>query len=431
MRRAAKRARKGVQKHVVQEAKKAHLGKKIGRELKTMARDSIQTAIAQGISGGMGAYGRGAYGRGSYAVGPQAPKVNSLFTEYDRRRHETFSEGDETGRTTISRREYVMRVTAPNSTSFENTSFAINPGLSGVFAWLSQIAANYDEYELQHLVFHYKPVISQASQTGTMGSILLAANYNAGAPKFASFREMAEYSGSLETRICDEALFGVECDPSKHSSQPIEFIRSGSVPLGQDIKTYDLASFQLATSDVDSVSFPAGTLLGHLYVEYQVRLGKPKLFTALGKNIRQDMYRGTVGVTSADAFGTEPIANSANNLGTTLSSTNTILLPDNFYGRLCVTYYIQDDTVDIDPFTVAGNIDITIIQGPNGQANSDRCSGTLSAVHGAMVQMFAQVSPATNNVTNSFTVNISNVSNVSRGFTLDVVQCNPDFVDWN
>jgi hypothetical protein len=57
-----------------------------------------------------------------------------------------------------------MRVTAPDPRlEFHNTSFAINPGMRGVFAWLSQNAANYDEYELEHLVFHHQPVISQAS----------------------------------------------------------------------------------------------------------------------------------------------------------------------------------------------------------------------------------------------------------------------------
>jgi len=387
------------------------------------------TGQMTGMSLGGGAYGRGAYGRGSYGLSQgQSPSVNSLFKEYDRRRHDTFSAGDETGRTTISRREYVMRVTAPASSDFQNTSFSINPGLSGVFAWLSQIASNYDEYALKHLVFHYKPVISQASQTGTMGSILLSANYNAGAPKFASFREMAEYSGSLETRICDEALFGVECDPSKHSSQPIEFIRSGAVPPGQDIKTYDLATFQLATSDVDAASFPSGTLLGHLYVEYEVTLGKPKLFTALGKGILQDMYRSQSNLVSiADPYAGS-IANPSNLLGSYLSGTD-VLLPDNFYGRLTVTYMVVCDSCRLRPFLLLGNVQSIMIQYTNGTGSSDITDGTSTTFPGGIVQMTVQVSPATNGVQNGLRSDNTTVTG-SSGFTLELQQGNPDFIAW-
>jgi hypothetical protein len=392
-----------------------------------MARQAVATYAGAAMGGG--AYGRGAYGRGSYGmVQGSGVKVNSLFKEYDRRRHETFSAGDETGRTTISRREYVMRVTAPTSTSFENTSFSINPGLSGVFAWLSQIASNYDEYELKHLVFHYKPVISQASQTGTMGSILMSANYNAGATKFASFREMAEYSGSLETRICDEALFGVECDPSKHSSQPIEFIRSGAVPPGQDVKTYDLGTFQLATSDVDAQSFPAGTLLGHMYVEYQVTLGKPKLFTSLGKGILQDMFRTTDIVTVGSPM-LGHIANPSNTLGATITD-ELITLPNNFYGTIVVSYYIEDNTAGMVPFTTSGEITNVSVMGPDGAQPNEYCSGQNSGVFGGMIRQYFKVQPAVGNADNVIAINILATSQANRGATVTITQTNPDFISW-
>jgi hypothetical protein len=408
----------------------------LGNQVKTLVKRQVGQLTGQmtGMSLGSGAYGRGAYGRGSYGLSQgQSPSVNSLFKEYDRRRHETFSAGDETGRTTISRREYVMRVTAPASTEFQNTSFSINPGLSGVFAWLSQIASNYDEYALKHLVFHYKPVISQASQTGTMGSILLSANYNAGATKFASFREMAEYSGSLETRICDEALFGVECDPTKHSSQPIEFIRSGSVPIGQDIKTYDLATFQLATSDVDAQSFPTGTLLGHLYVEYEVTLGKPKLFTALGKGILQDMWRSDTPCTNALPFGVNGIAipNPANTMGVTLLDSY-ITFPDNFYGTVQVTYNCTDSSaLYVTPYAPVGQVQFLYTQGPTGVSTTNQAAGaTNSASNQTLINGFYSIQPAINGVSNQIRVFLAGTSAGNRGFCLTVAQSNPDFIGW-
>lgn len=396
-------------------AKKEHLGRLLGDVL----RMSLAQAGPQPNSGQ--AVGSGAYGRGEYRM---APAVNSLFKEYQHRRHVTSSSSDETGRTTVSRREYVMRVTAPAQTEFSCTSFAINPGLSGVFAWLSQVACNYDEYELKHLIFHYKPVISQASQSGSMGSILMSANYNAGAPKFASFREMAEYAGSLETRICDEALFGVECDPTKHSSAPIEFIRSGTVPVGEDIKTYDLATFQLATSDIDAISFPVGTLLGHLYVEYEVTLGKPKLFAALGKQIYQDMFRGLATVTLAEPFTAAPVYNQHNTLGVTLAG-NVATFPDNFFGTVHVSYHAYGTNATIAPPTVLGQVDLILVSGAGGIYSSDN----MGAASGAMCDFYVSVSPSQAGIANQFLINLTAITTGS-GFSMDIVQSNPDFISW-
>lgn len=327
----------------------------------------------------------------------------------------------------MSRREYVMRVTAPSpNLEFNNTSFSINPGLRGVFAWLSQNAANYDEYELEHLVFHYQPVISQASTSGAMGSILLGCNYNAGSVKFGSFREMAEYSGSLETRVCDEAMFGVECDPSKHGSQAIEYIRTGAVPPGQDIKTYDLGLFQIATADVST--FAEGTLLGHLYVEYSVVLGKPKLHTALGKGILQDMYRSGGATSVVNPFGVPNISHPSNSIDCTLTSTGAIVFPDNFYGRVLVSYYVFGtdvsftETTTIKPIATSGNVTTPYIMGQNGNSNYE----LTSVANKVALSFFLDIQTASGGVRNAVQLHVASGDEV-WGMNLDIVQVNPDF----
>lgn len=344
----------------------------------------VDRAVAKKSGGkttGRGAYGRGqyGYGRGAYAQAPVA--VNSLFKEFSGLRGTTRRLTDETGRVEVEKREYVMRVVVPsNPAEFSVTSLSVNPGLSGVFAWLSQIAANYDEYELIRCIFHYKPVISVASQSGAMGSIVIACNYNAGAPKFESFREMVEYEGAMETRICDPALFGIECDPKKGVSGSHMFVRTGSVPMDEDIKTYDTGLFQIATSDVNASDYPAGTLLGHLYVEYKVVLGKPKLYASLGKSIIGDMHRcplctrpAAMGVNAANVY-----SNNANSLGGTYSIVNTTTLrytlPDNFVGTVRYTFYCVGTDLtpgpDMEPtFGYGGQLLIKPTQMPDGSQN--------------------------------------------------------------
>lgn len=414
----------------VKQGTQAHLTSKLlsGAGLPPSVSNAIDREVNKRVNKavGNGAYGRGAYGRGAY--GEDAPQVNSLFVESMARRPELSHVADETGRITVTRREYVMRVIAPTDPgSFSNTQFAINPGLRGVFAWLSQIAANYDEYSLQHLVFNYKPVISKASQSGSMGSVLLAANYNAGAPKFESFREMAEYMGAMEMRICDEGWFGVECDHRKHGSQPIEYIRTGAVPAGQDVKTYDLGTFQLATSDVDAVSYPAGTLLGHLYVEYKVVLGKPKLFSALGKNILQDRFRSTTGMSAvsptADAIGA-----TSNTLGGSLDDAGSYTLPANFTGTILVKYYWHGNSIDVaDNLGINPGANITIVSQMRGDGTSNQ-ENTYTAANQAFYVCILNVVPPDAGSTSTFTVGVAAATSITS-MALIVTMITPD-LDW-
>jgi len=367
--------------------KKSHFGKQIlnssrrvvgealsgGNPMMAIERE-VQRKVDKAISGS-GAYGRGAYGRGSLWDQPPVvlPKTNSLFVDSRNQRHNIGSVLDETGRTCVSRREYVARIVAPSTPAdFENVSYSLNPGLSGVFAWLSQIASNYDEYQFTQLVFSYQPVISTASTSGAMGSVVIAANYNAGAAKFSTFRQMVEYQGAIETRICDPIRFGIECENSKNAGHDTEYVRTGPVPSGQDIKTYDIGLLQVATSDIDGSVFSAGTLLGHLYVEYSVILGKPKLWSALGNTIYSDMWRGDSNSTDALPFGDAPQKNVTNTLGGTMtdSSASVYTFPSNFVGTVLVKLYVEAASISGAPsITAAGNVTrLTSLLGTAGSA---------------------------------------------------------------
>ena len=91
-----------------------------------------------------------------------------------------------------SKREYVSEIYGPPLVGgvpqpFVLQSFAINPGLEQSFPWLSQIAANFDEYELQQLCFTFKSTTTESgNQTnGQVGTVIMATNYNAAAANFS------------------------------------------------------------------------------------------------------------------------------------------------------------------------------------------------------------------------------------------------------
>jgi hypothetical protein len=357
MKKMTLKAIKAVERPALKQAAKVFdqmTGTNQGDRIARMVQSHVDKKINKEIQ--RGAYGRGAYGRGSYI----RPVSNSLFEGSAAQMNHMSSVGDETGATVISRKEYVTRVVAPPGGSFNNTSFSINPGLSGVFSWLSQIASNYDEYEFYNLVFSYHPVISTASTTGAMGSVIVACNYNAGAPKFSSFRQMVEYDGAVQSRICDPIIFGVECEPSKNAGHDSEYVRVGAVPVGQDIKTYDIGTFQFATSDVAS-TYAAGELLGHIYVEYTVILRKPKLYSALGYDILMDVIQGSVGSTLTLPFGTAPFAAKANTLGGVMSKSGTsrYTFPDNYVGTVAVMFWNNSSADSTGPPTMVASGNIT------------------------------------------------------------------------
>jgi len=411
---------KGGAKSLQKKAKKAKLGKQVAR----MAKVAAVSAIKAGLASGSGSYKRnrsrlGVRGSGAYSM----PAVNSLFTSYDGRRTSVSAAKDETERITVCRREYLAPIIAPPATtSFNVNRWQINPGLPTSFAWLSQIACNYDEYTLKQLVYQYKPVISQASLTGAMGSVLLAVDYNPGAPNFASFREMAEYSGVLETRVCDEAIFGVECAFSKGAQGNAEYIRSGAVPAGQDIKTYDLGSLQIATSNVQS--FLPGTLLGHVYIEYTVVLGKPKLCVALGKNILFDQYRSTSAPVNTHPFGgsTAPQRSPTSNLGCTIAG-QVVTFPPSFTGRVTVDFVCHAASTGVGTVTRTGGVTAAYGIG-NGNQHGFMAHGGSMVIFNAIFD----VVPAPVGEVNSIIFGMSITGGTESSMT--VSQSNPMLVAW-
>ena len=90
-------------------------------------------------------------------------------------------------------REYITDIyssSGPANTpsTFGNLVYPINPGDAKTFPWLSTIADKFEQYRIEGMVFEYKSLYSDAvvTQNGSIGSIVLATEYNSGAPAFTS-----------------------------------------------------------------------------------------------------------------------------------------------------------------------------------------------------------------------------------------------------
>ena len=176
-------------------------------------------------------------------------------------------------------------------------SVPLNPALVTSFPWLSQVAANYDEYEFEGMIFTFKTTMADVNTSNTsIGTVMMVTNYNAanvGTPvngvntPFYNKQQLLDYDASQSGKISESQHHGVECDPTKNGMSAILYTRSGPVPVGQDKKTYDLGIFQLFAQ---GINLTAPGQIGELYVSYKVNLRKPKIYAALGYTIPQDVF---------------------------------------------------------------------------------------------------------------------------------------------
>ncbi|QMW68713.1 capsid protein [Crucivirus-234] len=167
-------------------------------------------------------------------------------------------------------------VGAPAASPFTIQAFPINPGLQLSFPWLANLAARFEEYELQGMLYEYKSMYSDAAvQTGgSLGTVIMATSYNAAKPNFPSKIEMENYEFAQSAKPSVSMIHPIECQPGQNVFNS-QYIRLGPLLDGEDIKTYDAGKFQIASQGIP-VSGSALSL-GELWSTYQICFRKPKV----------------------------------------------------------------------------------------------------------------------------------------------------------
>lgn len=186
----------------------------------------------------------------------------------------------------VRHREFITDISslagAANTPSgFGIQSFPINPGDAVTFPWLSTIADKFEQYRIEGMVFEYKSMYSDSVVTnqGALGSIILATEYNAGAPAFSSKQAMENYQFAQSAKPSCSILHPIECARSQNVLSEL-YTRPGTVPAGEDVKTYDFGDFQIASVGVPLGAAGAAVNMGELWVSYQIALIKPRIPTA-------------------------------------------------------------------------------------------------------------------------------------------------------
>lgn len=222
-------------------------------------------------------------GRGAYVTNDliSMPGAQAVVPEFNR---------TDLHQLVYSNKEYICDIYAPSAgTPFSLQTFALNPGILLTFPWLSQIAINFEEYEMMQLIFTYKSTVADfASASGQVGQIVMATQYNPSADDFADKEEMMLYEGGMSCKTTESLIHGVECDPSKLQQGATKFTRPGALPATEDIKAYDIGKLSIAILNCPSTY--AGQQLGELWVSYTLKLRKPKVASSNAYNVPRAIF---------------------------------------------------------------------------------------------------------------------------------------------
>jgi len=216
--------------------------------------------------------------------------------------------GQDGGTIVISHKEFLGDIhSAPSDgTRFYARHMRINPGDSATFPWLSQIAKNFQQYRLEGLCFHFKTMSADAlnSTNTALGTIIMCTQYDATqrTPKSKAEMENMEFAQSIKPS--QTVTHFVECAKNQSVLDQL-YVNSNPGHITGDKRFYDFGTFTIATQGQQA----ADVNLGELWVSYQVRLYKPQLYDALGKDVAVFSW-GDGGVLTTEYTSAQPLGES-------------------------------------------------------------------------------------------------------------------------
>lgn len=169
--------------------------------------------------------------------------------------------------------EYIAEISGTTSTSVPGvTKYPIQPGLALTFPEGSVEAALWTEWRMVGCEFYYKREVSEFAANGTTGKVILSVDYNPANPA-PTTKQQLEIMPHTDFMPCENA--GLRIDPQCVNRADCKFIRTGQVPAGEDVKTFDGGNLWVATLG------NAGTgVLGELHCRYRFHVEKPTLLNA-------------------------------------------------------------------------------------------------------------------------------------------------------
>lgn len=189
--------------------------------------------------------------------------------------------------TRIVYREYIGELTTGAiAGQFNAVTYEVNPGNCVTFPWLSTIALQYDQYRPNGIIFEFRSTATDATLTASLGSVLIATEYDVSDPDYTSKQTMMNCAYSSESKTSSTQLHGIECDPTELQHN-VYYTRAMGVVVN-DKNDYDICKTTFATQ---GGGLAANQSVGSLYVHYDFTFFKEQLSNGiLNKNLLFTRY---------------------------------------------------------------------------------------------------------------------------------------------
>jgi len=206
---------------------------------------------------------------------------------------------------------------------------AITPINNEMFPWLSKMARCWDEYQINGLLFHYKPTsgVAVGSTSTAIGYVIMSTQYNPYDAEFSSKQAIENYQYTTSSAPYTQQLHAVECDPTV-VKQPILSVL-GNASIG-DKRFTDFGIFNIYTG---GGQLDPSQVWGELWVTYDITFYK-KASRPLSL---ADHYRGDSGITASLPMGVVVTIDPQSTLNSSFSG-NVLTIPASFYGYLNLIY---------------------------------------------------------------------------------------------
>lgn len=173
--------------------------------------------------------------------------------------------------TRIQEREFICSVYG--TVEFQNISFPVTPSNPSTFPWLSSIADKFDQWEPHGIVFEFRTMASDYAANVSLGTLVLAMDYDATDPAYANKIEAENSDYAVSTKPSCSAIAGIECSLGE---RPTKVLYTGSIPAGRDPNLFSMGNFQVGTQGLPTNS----TLIGELWVSYDISFYKKQIASA-------------------------------------------------------------------------------------------------------------------------------------------------------
>lgn len=312
------------------------------------------------------------FGSGDYNGNLEMVRVNSIVNPQETPQViSTLDEINNGDSVIIRRTEYLTDIiSSATANTFDTQEFIINPGQSGTFPFLSQIAKNYEEYAIKGMLFHFKSLSgdSVASVQSGLGYIAMATQYDVLDQPFLNKATLENYSMSQSGKPSIDQIHAIECNPQSNVNSHL-YVRPGPQPADSDIRMYDLAKTTVATSCPGT-----NVTLGELWVTYEVQLFKPKILSSGVAGDFVQISRSNT-ATASMTFGAIGLQMKGSLVPNTTASSSTVQL----IGLDSGSKYLMTLSYNCSSNLLSPNAGVTVTDG-TANAVFTSPTGTLNAV---------------------------------------------------